>query len=763
MPRVYLMNKKWTSQTKENLTFIRNENGAFLGLANDSGIGIVEADGFAFKNLSRSGKLEAYEDWRLDARTRAQDLAARLSIEEIAGLMLYSPHQLVPNPVADPNAYFRATYKGRPFAESGALPFDLTDQQIKFMREDHVRHILVMVLASPEIAARWNNKIQALAESIGWGIPANNSSDPRHGTSGDAEFNGGAGGEISHWPDGIGLAATFDPALVKRFGEIAAAEYRALGIGTALSPQIDLATDPRWMRFNGTFGEHTQLATDLAKAYCDGFQTSTGEAEIKDGWGFRSVNTMVKHWPGGGSGEAGRDAHYAFGKYAVYPGDNFDEHLKPFTEGAFKLNGSTGQASAVMPYYTISWNQDIKNGENVGNSYNEYIIKDLLREKYGYDGVVCTDWGITGNHGNSIEEFASRCWGVESLSVVERHLKIILAGVDQFGGNSEAQPIIEAYKLGCDRLGEAFMRARFEQSAVRLLVNIFRLGLFENPYLDVDDSVAKVGNPDFMQAGYEAQLKSITLLKNKNQVLPLKKRTKVYIPQRQVKSYLDFFSQPTAERTFDPVSRTLAEKYFEIVDRPEDAEAAIVFMESPITNSYSPDDVRKGGNGYLPHSLQYRPYTATTARATSIAGGDPLETFTNRSYKDKTNCAANESDLDNVLNLKKIMKDKPVIVSLRLKNPTVVAEFEPFADAIVADFTVQTQAVLDIITGAAAPSGLLPLQMPQDMATVESQFEDVAFDMTCYQDSEGHIYDFGYGLDWQGVIVDERTKRYKKS
>ncbi len=756
------MDKKWISRTKDNLTLITNENGATLGLAHDSGVGIVEVDGYAFKNLSRSGKLEAYEDWRLDARTRARDLAARLSIEEIAGLMLYSPHQIVPNPIADPYAHFRATYNGKPFAESGALPFDLTDQQKKFMQEDHVRHILVMVLASPEIAARWNNKIQAFAESIGFGIPANNSSDPRHGTSGDAEFNGGAGGEISKWPDGIGLAATFDPALVKRFCEIAAAEYRALGIGTALSPQIDLATDPRWMRFNGTFGEHTQLATDMAKAYSDGFQTSLGESEIKDGWGFGSVNTMVKHWPGGGSGEAGRDAHYAFGKYAVYPGNNFDEHLKPFTEGAFKLDGPTGQASAVMPYYTISYGQDIKNGENVGNSYNEYIIKDLLREKYGYDGVVCTDWGITGDHGATIEEFASRCWGVESLSVAERHLKIILAGADQFGGNSEAQPIIEAYQIGCASHGEAFMRARFEQSAVRLLVNIFRLGLFENPYLDVDDSVARVGNPDFMQEGYEAQLKSITLLKNKNNVLPLRKKTKVYIPQRQIKSYLDFFSQPTEARTFDPVSRAIVDKYFELVDRPEDAEAAIVFMESPITNSYSPEDVRQGGNGYLPHSLQYRPYTAKSARATSIAGGDPLESFTNRSYKDKTNMAANESDLDNVLKMKQIMKDKPVIVSLRMKNPTVVAEFEPYVDAIVADFTIQTQAIFDIITGAVEPSGLLPLQMPLDMETVESQLEDVALDMTCYQDSEGHSYDFGFGLNFKGVISDERTARYRK-
>ena len=186
------------------------------------------------------------------------------------------------------------------------------------------------------------------------GIPANNSSDPRHGTVADAEFNAGAGGAISMWPGSLGMAATFDPAVVKKFGQIAAIEYRALGIATALSPQVDISTDPRWNRISGTFGEDPKLAADMARAYIDGFQTSTGNKEIAGGWGYNSVNAMVKHWPGGGSGEGGRDAHYGFGKYAVYPGNNFKQHFTPFTEGAFKLKGRTGMASAVMPYYTIS-------------------------------------------------------------------------------------------------------------------------------------------------------------------------------------------------------------------------------------------------------------------------------------------------------------------------------------------------------------------------------------------------------------------------
>ncbi|MDZ4710254.1 MAG: glycoside hydrolase family 3 N-terminal domain-containing protein, partial [Saprospiraceae bacterium] len=175
-------------------------------------------------------------------------------------------------------------------------------------------------------------------------IPANNSSDPRHGIVSDAEYNLGSAGNISMWPGSLGLAASFDPELVKNFGEIASREYRALGIATALSPQVDLATEPRWNRFRGTFGESPVLATNMARAYIEGFQSTA-----RKGWGMESVNAMVKHWPGGGPEEAGRDGHYGYGAYAVYPGNNLADHLKVFTEGAFKLKDGTGSASAVMP------------------------------------------------------------------------------------------------------------------------------------------------------------------------------------------------------------------------------------------------------------------------------------------------------------------------------------------------------------------------------------------------------------------------------
>lgn len=752
------MEQKWKRIEKDGYVLIDNGDGKTLGLAGGSQVPLLTVDGYAFKDFLRTGELVPYEDWRLSGEERARDLAGRLSVEDIAGLMLYSAHQLIParGPLA---AAFGGSYGGKSYEQSGAKPWDLTDQQKEFIVRDKVRHVLIMKLESTETAVRWNNNLQALAESSGFGIPANNSSDPRHGAGSTAEYMGVTGEPISKWANGIGLSASFDPDSVKEFGEIGAAEYRALGITTALSPQIDLATEPRWMRFADTFGEHTRMTIDMTRAYCDGFQTTK---DSPDGWGRESVNTMVKHFPGGGMGEAGRDAHYAYGKYAVYPGGNFEEHLKPFTEGAFSLPGKTGKASAVMPYYTISQDADRKNGENVGNSYSKYLIGDLLREQLGYDGVVCTDWGITHDMGPKEETFAGKCWGVEELTEAERHFKALEAGVDQFGGNNDAGPVLEAYRMLCEKYGEEAAMARFRRSAYRLLLNIFRTGLFENPYLDLQTSLATVGCPEFVEKGYRSQLRSITMLKNKNHILPLQTGLNLYVPDRFVKSYLDFMSHPTEPMTIVPAGKKKLAACFTLVDTPEEADAAVCFVESPISVGYDPEDREKGGNGYVPITLQYRPYQAVNAREHSLAGGDPLEKDQDRGYRNKWNTAANEGDLDIVTDTKNRMGNKPVVTVVTLKNPMVMAELEPYTDALLVEYGVTPQAVVDVLTGAFIPEGLLPVQLPVDMDTVERQCEDVAFDMTCYRDSEGNTYDFGFGMNFDGVIRDERTRRYRK-
>lgn len=750
---------KWTlTETEYGYNVMTQKKGQTIAYSPESGISILTVDGYAFKDLNRNGELDVYEDWRLSAEERAEDLAAQLTIEEIAGMMLYSSHQSVPS---RGGMFGGAKYDGKPYDQSGAAASDLSDAQKKFLTEDNLRAVLVTTVESPAVAAQWNNNMQALVEGMGHGVPVNTSSDPRHETSATAEYNYGAGGDISHWPTSLGLAATFDPALVEEFGRIAAEEYRALGIATALSPQIDLATEPRWTRFYGTFGESPELDTDMARAYVDGFQTSTGKDEIADGWGYKSVNAMVKHWPSGGPEEGGRDAHYNYGKYAVYPGGAFETHLKPFTEGAFKLNGATGMASAVMPYYTISTGVD-PSGKNVGNSFSKYIITDLLREKYGYDGVVCTDWNITYDNAG-IDRFDGKCWGVEELTVAQRHYECLKAGVDQFGGNNDKGPVLEAYAMWVEEFGKDSADARFRASAKRLLMNSFRTGLFENPYLDPAVSAEVVGKPEFMEKGYQAQLKSVVMVKNSDCVLPMKSvvaKPKVYVPQRYFPQMVNFFGMVTPERWEETFATELLEKYYEPVSDPAEADFAIVVIDAPTSGTgYSAEDVRKGGNGYIPISLQYSDYTAEHAREVSLAGGDRFEKSANRSYKGKSVKTVNKTDLETVVETKKAMGDKPVITVVSTGKP-FVPEFEPYSDAILVSFGCQNQALLDLISGAVEPSALLPMQLPADMKTVELQMEDVPFDMDCYVDADGNAYDFAYGLNWSGRISDARTEKY---
>lgn len=724
----------YTERQCDGFVAVEQDHGPVLGYNPTSGCRLLTDDGKVFKDLDRDGTLSPYEDWRLPADVRAADLASRLSEVEIAGLMLYSGHQVV---------------LGGP---------DITPDQMRFLTEDHLRHVLLTHVDNAETAARWSNKVQALVEGLDHGIPANNSSDPRHNSRSDAEFSAGGGGDISMWPGSLGFAATFDPSLIKRFGEIVADEYRAMGLSTALFPQVDVATEPRWYRYGYTLGDDPKLVTDLARAYVDGLQTSKGDKEIAGGWGYGSINAMLKHWPGvGASGEGGRDGHYPYGAFAVFPDNNFDVHTQAFTEGGMKLDGPTKSATAVMPDYTVAVGVE---PEGVANGFSKYLLDEMLREKAGFDGVICTDWHITNDCPN-LTAGNGRPYGVESLSIPERHYKCIMAGVDQFGGNNDKGPVLAAFEIMKQRHGNEFTDKRIRLSAYRLLMNIFRLGLFENPYLDIENTKKIVGNPDYMKEAYDAQLRSVVMLKNHNDVLPVKKGLKVYMPKHTIKGYMDFWYLGHPEEHIHGIPTKVASKFFELVEDPAQADIALVAIDSPFgTYGYDFGKLEEGDTGFRPISIQYSPYTATTAREVSLGGDTVYCANPNRSYRGKSATVVNSGDLDVVKETRKAMGNKPVIVVVNTTGP-FVAEFEPYADAILLGFDIQRQALLEVMTGSFEPSGLLPFQMPADMLIVEEQAEDAPRDMRCYTDAEGNTYDFGYGLNWSGVIKDDRVRKYR--
>jgi beta-glucosidase len=583
---------------------------------------------FPFRDLNKNGKLDPYEDPRRPVAERVDDLLSQMTLEEKAGLMFHAIAAVNPDGSLDP-------------PPAGFSQTSLTELvTVRLMN-----HFNVHALPEPRLTAEWYNRLQTLAEGTRLGIPVTISSDPRHAFSNNPMASLFAG-HFSQWPEPIGLAAIGNPALVETFGDIARQEYLAVGIRVALHPMADLATEPRWARVNGTFGEDAELSARLTAAYIRGFQGAT--------LGPHSVACMTKHFPGGGPQKDGEDAHFAYGREQVYPGDNFDYHLRPF-EAAFAAD-----TAQIMPYYGMPIGLEI---EPVGFGFNKDVITDLLRERYNFDGVVCADWGLLVDKEIAGRTMAARAWGVEHMSLAQRARKALRAGIDQFGGEACPEVIVELVQSG--QVDET----RIDVSVRRLLRDKFRLGLFDNPYVDPEAAARIVGNEDFQKAGALAQRQAIVLLKNAGpageMTLPLQGNPRIYI---------------------ENISADVAASYGQIVNDLADAQYAILRLSAP----YEPRD------------------------------GDFLERL--------FHAGSLEFPDEEKARLLQIMAQVPTIVDIYLDRPAVIPELANQSAALLANFGASDAAVLDVIFGRFRPSGKLPFEMPSSMMAVCQQKEDVPYD-----------------------------------
>ena len=373
---------------------------------------VLTVDGLRFRDLNRDGKLEPFEDWRLSAERRAADLTGRLSLEEKAGLMVHASA-----PAEGSAAIGRGT------------AYDL-EKTRALIEGNKVNTFITRLSTDAAGFARQNNLLQELAEKTRFGIPLTISTDPRNSFTSTVGASNASGG-FSRWPDMPGMAAIGDAAVTRRFGDIARQEYRAVGIQEALSPQADLATDPRWPRIDGTFGEDAKTAKAMTEAYIAGFQG--GETGLHPG----SVECIVKHWAGYGAMQGGLDGHNSYSRKAVFPGGDFAEHLVPF-EGAF-----AAKVAGVMPTYAVLEGVTVEGKplESVAAGFNKQLLTGLLRGKYGFHGIVLTDWLITSDcKGECLEGAAKGVapgiapgkfgmpWGVEGMTPEERYRKALEAG-----------------------------------------------------------------------------------------------------------------------------------------------------------------------------------------------------------------------------------------------------------------------------------------------------------------------------------------------
>lgn len=590
-------------------------------------------EGIEYRDLNHNDTMDPYENPTLPVEERVSDLVGRLSLAEKAGLLFHTVIEAGPD--------------GTVLETPGQISKSPTPAVVLTKL---LNHFNVHALGRARAAARWQNAVQALAEQTPHGIPVTISSDPRHGF----QENPGASfmaGSFSQWPEPIGLGAIGDVDLVRRHGEITRTEYTAIGIRAALHPTADLATEPRWGRQSNTFGENSDLVTELVDAFLQGLQG--------DELGPTSVAGTTKHFPGGGPQKDGEDPHFPYGREQTYTGGRFDDHLKPFVRAIAR--GTT----AIMPYYgmPVGLEVDGEPVEQAGFAYNRQVVTGLLRERLGYDGVVVTDWELINDNVVGDLVLPARAWGVEHLDPLGRCEKLLAAGVDQFGGEECPELVLELVHSGRVSV------ERLDESVRRLLRVKFRLGLFDNPYVDEDTAETVVGREDFVAAGHRAQAESVTILVNseghQGPVLPLPAGLSIYV------------------EGVDPV---VAAEFATVVDDPAAADLALVRLQAPYEerNSYFLEQWFHAG------SLEFH--------------------------------------TDVIRRLAQIAEQTPLVVDVTLDRPAILTPITEIAAGLVASYGASDRALLEALTNTVRPRGRLPFEAPRSMEAVVVSRPDVASD-----------------------------------
>lgn len=742
---------KWTKEEIRGgwVKATNPDGGAEIGVSDEARI--IQVDGLAFRDMDGDGKLSLFEDWRQSADDRAKDLASKLSAEDIFPLL-----------------WAGGNTSGSSMPGQDASSNDWVEQG---SRAGVSR--LAADADSYGSAIQWINEIQKICEQ-GNGIPYLNYSDPY---------------VLFDVPSSNGLAAAMDKDLWRKAGMWQARAWRSTGVRLELGPQVDVYSNPIGTRLSGSVSEDPALNRDFAKAFGGGMQSTWGDDDATDdkGWGKDSVAVMLKHFVGEGSNEGGRDDHSDSGKWNVFPGDNFEAHLIPFLDGGMHLDSKTEQCAAMMPCYGIAYDPNNDSlGEHVGSAYSKHNMS-ILRNA-NWDGMLCTDWMI-------LDEIAH---GVKNLTTEERFAKLMENTISQHGGTFQPDVAQTAYQQMISDSSEDEALKTLQENARRIFKVMVNVNLFDQPYSDTSVAKAVFENDAAVEFGKEASNKCVIMLKNAGNVIAkdgMADKPKVYIPQRFTAAQKGTFSDTPASiaPTF---GGDFAKDYFDVVtDKVNQSETPVetditrltaeelADVKYAIIGINNPTDAYQGVEGgptfatilmgtpeapgpyWKPITLQYRPFTADGdyVRRESLNPEDEFGNYVNRSVYGASTYATNESDLDLVLDIKsKLPADAKLILVIDADRPMVFSEIEPSADAILLGFnSVSEEAFARIISGQVEPSGLLPYQMPLDMQTVFEQDEDVPRDMECYQDSEGNTYDFCFGLNWSGVIDDDRVKTYK--
>lgn len=631
---------------------------------------LLKIGNLEFKDLNKNGKLDPYEDWRLPNSTRSKDLLSKMTVEEKVGFMLISSTRMK-------NDWSFEAPKNKEPISSGFNEDDLVQSMNMFTKKPlpvsmtmaagttkavtqfHLRHFILRANVSARTTAEWANNLQALCEKDGLGIPAIVASNPRNHITKDASVGLSVGTTtFSTWPGELGLSATRDLALIRSFADIARQEWLAVGLRKGYMYMADLSTEPRWQRVEGTFGENAEWVAKMMREVVLGFQGTTLSPA--------SVALTTKHFPGGGAGVGGQDPHFDWGKYEHFPGKMFQNNLIPFKAA---IQAGT---SAIMPYYSVPLDTKY---EKIAYAYNKPVITGLLRDSLGFKGIINSDTG-------PIEMMP---WGAENLTITERYKRTMEAGVNLYSGSADPTPLLETVKSGMVDM------KLVDSSVYKLLMEKFALGLFENPYVDVDKAVNIVGSKAFQDKADLAMRKSIVLLRNEKNTLPLQQGTKIY--------FESYYQKRGAKSPSTVIDGLQLSSKVQLVKTPEEADMILLWITPGSQSLFDAD-------------------------------GSPLYLSLSKNGVD-------------VQYINQLTAKKPTLLVINYTNPWVIDEIyndntKGNIRSVMATFGTRPEAILDIVTGKFNPTGKMPFTTPISEEQVQKQLSDVP----------GYLKGKEYGLFW---------------
>jgi len=580
---------------------------------------LLKIDGLEFKDLNKNGKLDPYEDWRLSPEERSEDLLSRMTIEEKVAQMIH---------------------------------LTLFEPQESWFSDLNVGFALVYtyLMEGPLQAAEATNEFQKLSESSRLGIPVIFSMDSVNGAS----WVHGA----TIFPDQLGLAATGDVNLVKQLADLQREEMLAIGVRMSLSPVADLATEPRWGRFQECFGEESSQAAGMVVAAIEGLHN--GE-ELNP----ESVLACVKHFPGAGPQKEGKD-----GSPLVFDEDSLEMHLS-----VFKRAIEAGVA-AIMPYgySTVPF----LGGDAIEKTAHESsaVMKGLLRDKLGFKGLIQTDWGM-------------------------HHVVSALSGADVLGGAGPRQ---------IQKLAEELPVEKVDESARRILNVKFKMGLFENPYVNPEKAVQVLGSEKNKTLALKAASKSLTLIKDKG--VPALTDKNLIIAGKLAE---DVEALSSGWKAPDSPGRSI----LQVLQEKAGADKV----------AYIADDTSRLDEIDCDNSIAIVVIGEETCTHEPAWGSKNLE------------FPAEQMELVRKLNSKGV----PIVTVVLLGRPYVMTELVELSDAVIIAYrpgvSMGAEAIASALFGESPLDGKLPMQLPRSMEQVESQREDLSGDI------DDPLFDRGFGLD----------------